>query len=186
VISLEIFYLCFRTSLISFAGVYGALPELTRVFVVERGWLTFEQLAESYVIGQVLPGPNMVLAPLLGYRIAGLSGASAAFAGIYMPPLLVTAVVARAYVRFRHVTHVRRIELGLRPLVMGLMIGAGAGVLREQVANQGVLATTVVAAAALLVLARRWLAPATVLLAAGALFWLVAQASAFATSALRP
>ena len=75
----ELFYLCFRTSLLSFAGVYGALPELSRLFVTERGWITAHQLTESYMIGQIVPGPNMVLSVTIGYRVAGIPGACAAF-----------------------------------------------------------------------------------------------------------
>ena len=40
-ILLQLFWLFFRTSLVSFGGIYGALPELQRVFVVEHHFLLY-------------------------------------------------------------------------------------------------------------------------------------------------
>jgi chromate transporter len=84
----QLFWLCFRTSLVSFGGVYGALPELQRLFVVKYAWLTSEQLIQSYVIGQLVPGPNMVVCTLIGLRVAGVPGALAASLGTYLAPSL--------------------------------------------------------------------------------------------------
>jgi chromate transporter len=178
VIALEIFYLCFRTSLLSFAGVYGALPELTRVFVTERGWITSHDLMESYMIGKAVPGPNMVLTVMIGYRVDGMVGACAAFVGTYAPPVLLMLAVVAVFRRYRSVSWVRRFELSLRPLVVGLMVGAAAMILREQATTQSLWATLIV----LVVLAglhvRRVLGPIGLMVAGGALFWAASAALA--------
>jgi chromate transporter len=174
-IVLELFYLCFRTTLVSFGGVYGALPEFSRLFVVERGWITSHQLMESYMIGQIVPGPNMVMTVMIGYRVAGIPGAAAAFAGTYAPPVLLICGVAALFARFRSVAWVRRIELSLRPLVIGLLAGAAASIVRDQVTAQGVLPTLIVGAIAAIAYLRRWLGPLPLLLGSGVLFWLVSS-----------
>jgi chromate transporter len=176
--ALEIFWLCFRTSLVSFAGVYGAMPEYARLFVQERGWVTSEQLVQDYVVAQTMPGPNMVLAVMIGHRAAGLAGAGAAFAGTYTPPLLMMSIVVAALARYRRFSWVRRAELAIRPVVIGLMIGAVAAILREQATRYGVLITLVVGAAAAVAQRRARVNPLLVLAGAGALFALLTIAQA--------
>lgn len=175
---LEIFLLCLRTSLISFGGVYGALPEYVRVFVTERHWLSLDEVMESYVVGQVVPGPNLVLGVMLGYRTAGAAGACAAFAGTYAPSASIMSVLATVFARYRHVSWVRRSELGLRPLVIGLMLAAVATIVRVQITQRGFAPTVVVLGLLAVAYLRRLLAPLPLLFAAGFLFWAVAGAFA--------
>lgn len=174
----ELFYLCFRTSLLSFAGVYGALPEYSRLFVAERGWLTPAQLTESYMIGQVAPGPNMVLGVMIGYRVAGWGGACAAFVGTYAPPVMLTCAVYALFARYRNIEWVRRVELALRPLVIGLMAGAAVTILRGQAAGHGTWPTLIVAAVAGGVYVRRLVGPFALLVGSGVLFWALSAAFA--------
>lgn len=174
--ALEIFWLCFRTSLVSFAGVYGALPEYSRLFVQERGWVASEQLVQDYVVAQAMPGPNMVLAVMLGYRAGGLVGAGAAFAGTYTPPLLLMSGAVAALSRYRRLPWVRRAELAVRPVVIGLMLGAVAAIFREQATRYGVVATIVVGVAAATAQRSARFSPLLVLVGAGALFALLSVA----------
>lgn len=170
---LEIFWLCFRTSLISFAGVYGAMPEYSRLFAVERHWVSPEQLVQDYVVAQAMPGPNMVLGVMIGFRAAGAMGAVAAFLGTYTAPMLVMSAAVALLERYRRLPWVRRAELAVRPVVVGLMLGAVATILRQQAVGHGVLVT---AAVGLLVAGankRLALSPLLLLLGAGALFGLL-------------
>jgi chromate transporter len=185
VIVLEILYLCFRTSLVSFGGVYGALPEFSRLFVVDRGWVTSHQLMESYMIGQVVPGPNMVMTVMVGYRVAGGPGAIAAFVGTYAPPALLMCGVAALFARFRSVVWVRRVELSLRPLVIGLLGGAAVSIARDQVTGHGLWPTLIVGGIAAVIYLRRWIGPLPLLFGSGVLFWLVSAGLALVADSRR-
>ncbi len=171
--AIEIFWLCFRTSVISFAGVYGALPEYSRIFVVQRGWVSPAELIQDYAVAQAMPGPNMVLAVMIGYRAAGAAGAAAAFAGTYMPPMLMMSGAVALLERYRRLPWVRRAELAVRPVVIGLMLGAVASILREQAVRYGLLATAVVGVVVALVSRRARINPLLLLLGAGTLFGLI-------------
>jgi chromate transporter len=173
---LEIFWLCFRTSVISFAGIYGALPEYLRLFTIQRDWLSSEQVIQDYVVAQAMPGPNMVLAVMIGYRAAGTAGAAAAFTGTYMPPMLIMSCSVALLERYRRLRWVRHAELALRPVVVGLMLAAVASILREQALRYGVLATAVVGLAVAAVVTRRArVNPLLLLFAAGALFAVISS-----------
>lgn len=123
-VDLDIFWVFFKIGFLSFGGVFGVLPELERMIVIERGWVTHDQFIQSYVIGQFLPGPNMVMCPLIGYWVSGYSGLVAGFTGIYLGPLLIMGAAYAVYSRGRELEWIRRTELSLRPLVFGLLFSA--------------------------------------------------------------
>ena len=168
----QLFWVCFQTSLVSFGGVHGALPEWQRVFVAQHGWLTNEQLMESYVVGQLAPGPSMVVAVLLGQKVAGTPGACAAFLGTYSAPLVFALLLARLLRRVREVPWMHRVELAVRPLVVGFMAAAALGILRTQW-NAGVLPLLLIGASAAVTYRRGWLRPVPLMLSSGAAYWLL-------------
>jgi len=172
VILLQLFWFCFRTSLVSFGGVYGALPELQRIFVVQRGWLSSEQLIQDYVVGQLVPGPNMVVCTLIGLRVAGLPGALAASLGTYLPPILLISAAARAFHRYYGVTWVRRLEVSLRPLAFAFMASALVTILREQLSSN-VVTTMIVVTLTAVLFARRAVGPVALIGLSGAAYALL-------------
>ena len=171
-ILLQLFWLFFRTSLVSFGGIYGAFPELQRVFVVEHHLLSSEQLIQCYVIGQLVPGPNMVACTLIGLQIAGVPGALAASVGTYLAPVLLISAAAKAFHRYYRVPWVRRLEVSLRPLAMAFMAAAIVSILRTELASHALIAILVTALSALLYL-RRVLGPMTLIAASGVAFALL-------------
>jgi chromate transporter len=172
VILLQLFWLFFCTSLVSFGGIYGALPELQRVFVVEHHFLSSDQLIQNYVIGQLVPGPNMVACTLIGLQIAGVPGALAASLGTYLAPVLLIGAAAKAFHRYYRVAWVRRLEVSLRPLAMAFMAAAVVTILRAELAAHALTALIVAVLSALLYL-RRVLGPMTLIAASGAAFALL-------------
>jgi chromate transporter len=172
VILLHLFWLFFRTSLASFGGIYGAFPELQRVFVAQHHFLSSDQLIQDYVIGQLVPGPNMVACTLIGLQIAGVPGALAAFLGTYLAPILLISAVANAFHRYYRVVWVRRLEVSLRPLAMGFMAAAVVSILRTELSAQAVVTVIITALSAVLYL-RRILGPMTLIAASGVAFALL-------------
>lgn len=121
---LAIFWVFFKVSLISVGGVFGVLPELERVIVIDHQWLTQERFVQAYALSQFAPGPNMVMCPLIGYWVGGWSGAIAGFFGIYTLPILTMGGIWRVYQRFPESHLLRRVELSLRPIVIGFMLAS--------------------------------------------------------------
>lgn len=120
-ILLQIFWVFFKISLISLGGVFGVLPELERMIVVEYHWLSHDQFIQSYVMGQFVPGPNMAMCPMIGYWVAGWPGWLAGFFGIYTGPVIIMTISYTLYSRYRKLDGIRRTEIALRPIVFGLI-----------------------------------------------------------------
>jgi len=132
----QLFWLFFRISLIAFGGVFGVLPELQQVVVDQYHWLSADQFVQSYVVGQFVPGPNMSMAALVGYRIAGVGGALSSIFGIYSGPIVLLSIATTLYSRYRAFSWVKRTELAVRPLVFGLIFASTALFLKQQIDHQ--------------------------------------------------
>ena len=167
-----LFWIFFKVGLASFGGVFSVLPELQRA-LVDGGFITPQGFVQAFVLGQVVPGPNMAMCTAIGWHVAGPAGALAAFVGIYSGPVAMMGAAFAVYHRWRDVTWVRRLELAMRPVVLGLL-GASAVSLMWTAANgQGVLALAVAVVVGFLAAKTRL--GALALLFVGAVAWSLGQ-----------
>jgi chromate transporter len=157
-------------SLICVGGGLGVVPEMQRQVVDRAHWLTAREFLDGYALSQLTPGPNMLVAVFIGYRAHGLIGALLAGTAMFLPTSLLTAVIAREWARWRQRPWAAAIQHALTPIGIGLM---GAGV--YTLARTGVhdVATAVIAAAAGLVLWTRRVPAMVVVLAGGAIGWIL-------------
>jgi chromate transporter len=101
-----------QMSLLAVGGVSAVLPEMQRL-VVQHGWMGRSEFATLFALAQMAPGPNMLVATAVGWRVAGLPGALAATFGMIGPSSLLTGLSAGAWHRFRERPWRRRIQAGL-------------------------------------------------------------------------
>ena len=170
---LGLFWIFFRLGLVSFGGVFAVLPELQRA-LLDRGFITPEGFVQAFVLGQVVPGPNMAMCPVIGWHVAGLPGAVVAFVGIYTGPVAIMGAAYAVYHRWRRVTWVRRLELAMRPVVLGLLGASALALLWTAAGAHRLLALSVVGVVVLLAVTTRL--GAIALLFVGAVAWSVGQA----------
>jgi len=135
-------------SVLAFGGGNSVLPEMQRRMVEVHGWMTAAQFNALFGLAQAAPGPNMMVATLLGWRLAGVWGAVVATAAMFVPSSLLTGVALHAWDRFRHAPWRRAAQAGLVPVTAGL-VAAGAALIAETAAATPALAGVVAAAAAL-------------------------------------
>jgi chromate transporter len=172
-IYLDLFWIFFRLSLVSFGGVFGLLPELQRILVDDRHWLTADQFMQSFVVGQLVPGPNMAMCALIGYRVAGPAGALVSAIGIYAGPILIMGISCALYYRHREKAWVQRAERALRPLVLALILSSTVTLLRNELSGVWLLGISI----ALPLAALNWkklIGPLTMMFLTG-LIWLGAR-----------
>jgi chromate transporter len=159
-----------RLSFLAVGGGVGVVPEMQRQVVGIHGWLTARQFVDGYALAQVTPGPGMLVSAFIGYRVYGLVGAFVAMAAMFLPTSLLTWIVASRWQRLQSRPWALAAERSLAPLAVGLMAAGVFTVGRSAIAD---VPTIVLAGAACIAIAKRWLPAVVVVLAAGFANWLL-------------
>ena len=68
-------------SLLAVGGVNTIIPEMQRIVVETEGWMTGAEFTQLFAISQAAPGPNVLITSLVGFKVAGLPGASSRWPG---------------------------------------------------------------------------------------------------------
>lgn len=155
-----------QLSLLAFGGGNTVLPEMQRQVVQVHPWMTASEFASLFALAQAAPGPNMLVATLVGWRVAGLGGALVATLSLCAPSSLLTFGTAHLWYRFRDAPWRKLVQRGLAPVTAGLIM-ASAVVLTESTSTGW--RTSVLTVVATVLFLRTKLHPLTVLAAGAAL-----------------
>jgi chromate transporter len=109
-------------SLLTVGGGMAAFPEMKTMVVDVEHWLTYPQLIHVYSVGQMAPGPNMMMVAAVGERVSGLPGALIAALAFFVPTGLLTFGVGRVWNRLANWPWRTSIQLGLAPVAIGLAV----------------------------------------------------------------
>ena len=82
-------------SLFAVGGANSAIPEMHWVAVDVHHWMDDRQFADVFAISQLSPGPNVLIVTLIGYSVAGVSGALAATLAMCGPTAILAYYVSR-------------------------------------------------------------------------------------------
>jgi chromate transporter len=161
---LELLWLFSRTSISAFGGITVTLPEMQRNSVDVNHWLTGEDFANAYALGQLVPGPGTTFVVAIGYKAAGMLGALVALVGVYAPAAAIAYVAESRWEGLRNWSWHDAVQSGIMPVTTGLLLAASYALLRATVHDGAQAAIAVIAA--LLLLSRR-LNPALIVVIAG-------------------
>ena len=109
-------------SLLTIGGGMAAFPEMKTLVIETHHWLTFPQMIHLYSIGQVAPGPNMMVVAAIGERVAGLPGALVATLAFFVPTGILTFLVGNVWSRLENWPWRDSIQFGLAPVAVGLAV----------------------------------------------------------------
>ena len=112
-------------SLISVGGMPSILPELQRYVVDVKGWITPEEFIQIFAVGQAAPGPNVLIASLVGWKVAGLGGALLALGAMCGPAAVLAWWVAGVWERFKDSPWRKAVQRAIAPIVVGLILSGG-------------------------------------------------------------
>ena len=112
-------------SLISVGGIPSVLPEMQRYVVEVKNWAAAEDFIQMFAIGQAAPGPNVLIAGLIGWKVAGLAGAFVALGAICGPAAIIAFWVAGVWERMKDSPWRAIAQRAMGPMVVGLIFSGG-------------------------------------------------------------
>lgn len=117
-----------RMGSVTFGGGLVMVPLIESEVVNTHHWLTHQEFADAFALGQITPGPVLITATFVGYRVAGTLGALVATVSIFLPAFLITIAAASSLRRFRNNEQVQSFLRGIAPAVIGLLVAAALSI----------------------------------------------------------
>jgi chromate transporter len=149
-------------SILTVGGGLAAFPEMRHLVVDVYHWLTFEQLIHLYSLGQVAPGPNMMMIVVIGEVAAGVVGAIIVLIAFFGPTAIFALLIGRLWKHLEKWPWRTSIERGLSPVSIGLLVAGCLSLARGAITGW---VTALIGAAVLLILLLTRLNPALLVLA---------------------
>jgi len=123
-------------SLTLFGGGYVFIPYLDKIIVEQLGWLTQREFIDSIAMGQITPGPILITATFIGYKINGIVGAFIATISIFLPSSVIIIFFSRVYYFFKKNAFFKIVIKGFKIGIIGLICYAGYIIMfREEIFN---------------------------------------------------
>lgn len=121
-ILLQLGLVFFRMGALLFGGGFSMIPFIQQEVVMNYNWLTFDEFIVGIALGQVTPGPVLITATFVGYKVAGVSGAVAATLGIFLPSLFLVPATAEIHQKIRNNLWVQAAIKGIVAALVGMML----------------------------------------------------------------
>lgn len=118
-------------SLMLFGGGFVFIPIIGSLVVAEYGWLTQQQFTDGIAMGQITPGPILISATFIGYKVAGFLGALLATAAIFAPPAILMVTVSQSLNTVRQSPVAAAAMKGIHCAVIGMIFVAGLIILQS-------------------------------------------------------
>ncbi|MEM9271484.1 MAG: chromate efflux transporter [Cyanobacteria bacterium P01_F01_bin.143] len=112
-------------SLMLFGGGYVIIPMIQEIVVNNFGWLTQSEFTNAIAMGQITPGPILISAAFIGYKVQGIWGAIVSTVGIFFPPALLMVTMSHLLEHIKGSVMIQAALKGIRPAVIGMIVIAG-------------------------------------------------------------
>jgi chromate transporter len=121
----ELALLFLRLGVTAFGGPAAHIAMMEDEVVVRRNWLSRQHFLDLVGATNLIPGPNSSEMTMhVGYERARLPGLVVAGACFILPAVVITLILAWLYVRLGQLPAVEQFLLGIKPAVIGIILGA--------------------------------------------------------------
>ena len=111
----------FKVGAFTFGGGLSMLAFMQEQVVNQFGWLTPQEFIDGLALGQLTPGPILMLAAFIGFKLAGVTGAAVAGSAIFFPSFLMMLSVLPLLRKLKDLQWLRAFMRGVGPAVIGAL-----------------------------------------------------------------
>jgi chromate transporter len=111
----------FKVGALTFGGGLSMLAFIQNQVVDQFHWLTPQEFVDGLALGQLTPGPVLMLSAFVGYKLAGVAGAAVAAGAIFLPSFVLMLSVLPLLRRMNDLQWLRAAMRGITPAVIGAL-----------------------------------------------------------------
>jgi chromate transporter len=108
-------------SLFAFGGGFTIIPLIQHQVINVHHWITLQQFVNGIALGQITPGPVLITATFVGYKVMGILGALFATLAIFLVPILSMMALADIHAKIRDLKIVQVVIKGFLSGFIGLI-----------------------------------------------------------------
>ncbi|MBC8015353.1 MAG: chromate efflux transporter [Sporomusaceae bacterium] len=112
----------FRMGALLFGGGFSMIPFIQQEVVMNYNWLTPDEFVVGIALGQVTPGPILITATFIGYKVASVLGAAAATLGIFLPSLFLVPATIEIHEKIKKNLWVQAALKGIVSTLAGMIL----------------------------------------------------------------
>ncbi len=111
----------FKIGAIAFGNGMTILPLIQADAVDAHHWLTMNQFVDGIALSQITPGPFLIIATFIGYKLGGVWGGLLATFAMFAPSFVMTLVFSEVFSRVRNLAVVKGALAGVLAGFVGLL-----------------------------------------------------------------
>jgi chromate transporter len=111
-----------KVDLMAFGGGFTTIPLIQREVVDRFQWITTREFIDGIALGQVTPGPIVITATFVGYRLGGLLGALLGTIAVFFPSFVIVTTLAPHYDRIKRSRYVQIMVRGILAAFLGMLL----------------------------------------------------------------
>ncbi|MCK5578676.1 MAG: chromate transporter [Planctomycetes bacterium] len=161
IILLELAWVFLKIGLFCWGGGIVIIPLVENEVVWKYGWLTQREFIDSVTLGQISPGPIIISASFIGYKVCGVLGAVIATISVVLPSFVLICLATKAIKKFKDNRYLAGFFHGARAAVIGMIFEAAFSIGRTSLIN---VKMAFIAVISLVVLVRYKISPIWVLM----------------------
>lgn len=110
-----------RVGAFTFGGGFMSIPIFQHESVVAHHWLTNDQFLAGLALGQITPGPVLITANFIGYKVGGVLGALLGSIAVFTPGSIGMFILAHQHERVKHLVWLQAVIRGIVAGFMGVL-----------------------------------------------------------------
>ena len=111
-----------KVDLMAFGGGFTTIPLIQREVVDRFGWVTTREFIDGIALGQVTPGPIVITATFVGYKVGGLLGALLGTIAVFFPSFVVLTALVPYYDRIKRSRPIQVMVRGILAAFLGMLL----------------------------------------------------------------
>jgi len=110
-----------KVGALTFGGGLTMIAFMQEQVVSQFHWLTPQEFLDGLALGQFTPGPILMVAAYVGYKVAGVPGALIGGGAAFLPSFVMMLAILPALDRVRKLVWTRAALRGIAPAVIGIL-----------------------------------------------------------------